>query len=350
MKKLVSLASAGVLAFALTAPSAAPALADGPECDLYSHCYGMAHYPDGVGIEGLAVDLWTDCLHLDTPLSDVATHETWMWTNAATWSWVEGGYIRGIVAGGDTETFFRWFWGEYTGTTFYTHFIQWAAVADWKQLWFSRYTHHRWGVYLSGSFKGQTAQTASSGTYVQVGAETTEPQVYSHGKSRNLWWLKHGASSWAAGSNPVPAGTSGVYSVTASGPSMEQTSLQNSCSPAPAAAKPAAKSPTDADLQKLAIKVAGMHGEKSPKGLTVVKSTRGAAQKLVGGGAKVDSDQAVLVLQLAGEFVGRAPSGAKLPRGNTMTVTVDAKTGEVTDMSLGVDRKDLGKLGTAKSL
>ncbi|GAA3472961.1 hypothetical protein [Nonomuraea roseola] len=59
------------------------------------------------------------------------------------------------------------------------------------------------------------------------------------------------------------------------------------------------------------------------------------------------------VIQMRGDFVGHmatAPKGAPTPRGNTITLTIDAATGEVTDWSLGNQSRDLTKLGAVKSL
>lgn len=344
-RKLAALAATSLLAAGL----ATPASADGPECNTTTHCYGVAHYPSGT-ITAVGVDLWTDCLHLDTPIADVATHELWLITNGGpgTTTWIEGGYIRGNVAGGDTSLAFRIFWAEYTGSVFYSHFVQNAPVATWKNVAFYRdAATNKWNIFVAGTYIATTVLVAANGTSVQAGAETTEPQVYSHGKSRLIQW-RLPAGTWTNAGPSSSAGTAGVYSVTASGRDLEQTSLQNMCSPAPLA-KRAAKAPTDADLKTAALSVAAAHGEKTPTSLQVVSTTRKAAQRAVGAG-QVDSDQATYLVQMKGAFVGRAPQGADLPRGTSMTVTVDAATGEVTDTSLGNDRQDLKTLGAVKAL
>lgn len=350
--KLVSLAAVGLLAIAAAVLPAAPSTADGPECNLYDHCYGITSYSSG-NIDAVGLELWTDCLHLDTPLADVATHEMWLWTSSLAATWIEAGYIRGIVAGGDSQNYFRWFWAEYTGSTFYSHFIAWASVSNWYNMTFSRETSGKWGVYyggLGGTKVGESVHTSSAGVMVQVGAETTEPKVYSHGKSRYLLWHPVGGS-WQSATTGSPALTSGVYSVSQSSGAMEQTSLQNMCSPAPlrATAPPQGEAPSMRNLKTLAVKVAAQYGEKAPTSLQVVSSTRRAAQRAVGAGDQADDRQSFL-LQMRGSFVGTAPKGAKLPRGNTLTLTVDAATGEVTDMSLGNQGQGLAKLGAVKAL
>jgi hypothetical protein len=350
LRTLAATAAAGVLAAALIAP--AVAVADGPECDHYTHCYGIANYNSG-NIDAVGVDLWTDCLHLDTPLSDIATHEIWLKTNETSSSprkWIEAGYLRGKAAGGDPEVFFHLFWaeGDDAAGTFYSHFVQFASVATWTNFTIRRLSGGSWGVYIDGTWRGTAVQKPVYGRYVQVGGETTEPQVYSHGKSKNLQWHTSAGWSWATPFNA--AGTAGVYTATASGTTMEQTSLQNMCSPAPLTAKQSVKAPAMADVKKTALAMAAMHGEESPTGVEVVATTRKAAQRAVGAGDQLDSDQQVHLVQLRGDFVGRAPQGEKLPRGSVLTVTVDAKTGKVTDTSLTGERQDLAKLGSVKTL
>lgn len=350
MKKLATLAAVGLLAAALTAPTS-PAAADGPECNNANHCYGIVNYGTG-NMDSVAVDLWTDCLHLDTPASDFATHELYMWTNASlpAITWVEGGYVRGYIAGGDPETFFRWFWGEWTGSAYYSHFASWASVAQWKEMWFDHYSNDTWAVYLGGTYVGTTAQHATAGYHVQVGAETTEPQVYSHGKARYLQWHPWGAPGWTWATTGSVSSSPGVYSVSASGTTMEQTGLKKSCSSPLASARVKLAPPSMKDVTAAAKSIAETYGEKTPSRLELVPTTRKAAQKTVGAGDKLADNPAVYLVQMSGDFVGKAPKGAPLPRGNTMTVTVDAKTGEVTDLSLGNSRADLKKLGAAKAL
>ncbi|MDX3101765.1 hypothetical protein [Nonomuraea angiospora] len=346
MKKTATLAAVGLLAAALTVP-AGPAAAD-EDCS-NPHCYGMVDYNTG-NITAVGVDLWTDCLHVDTPSTNSAVHQMWMWTSAPPATWIETGYIRGGVAGGDPEDWFRWYWAEAPGGgTYYSHFIEYASVNQWKNVSFYKNFNNTWGVYLGGSYKGTTAQTATYGVHVQVGAETSTPLVYSHGKSKLLQW-RQPSDTWVWGSPSAYGGTAGVYSVTASGTEMEQTSLQRMCSTPLAAKRATAKAPTTADLKKAALAVASQYGEKTPTDVQVVTTTRKAAQRAVGAGDKVDTDQATYLVQMKGTFTGRAPKGATLPHGNTMTVTVDAKTGEVTDTSLGNTRQDLKKLGAVKAL
>lgn len=357
MKKIASLAAVGLLSVAAAVVPASASSADGPECDHHSHCYGIANYPTG-NIDGVGQELWTDCLHLDTPLQDFATHEMWMWTNAPHTSnmnpFIEAGYVRGGIAGGDSQTWFRWFWAEWTGTDFYSHFIANAPVASWNNFSFYKQGNNTWKIYTNGIERGTTVQQASAGTYVQTGGETSEPQVYSHGKSRYLQWHNVGASGWTFGQGAIPTAHAGVYSVTTNGwERMEQISLQKICDPLPG--RPpgtlAKSAPTSDEVKSLAVRFASQAGEKNPTSMEMVSTKRAAAQAHVKGG-KVDSDQGVYLVQVRGGFTGHMvprPKGAPAPKGDAITLTIDAATGELTDWSLG-KASDLAKLGKIRKL
>lgn len=357
MRKLLSLTATGLLALSLGATNAVPAQADGPECNPINHCYGIAHYPTG-NIDAVGQELWTDCLALDDVVNDFATHEMWMLTNAPNSSamnpFIETGYVRGYIAGGDPDNWFRWFWAEWTGTGFYSHYVSAAPILNWINFSLYKQGNNTWKVYVNGVERGTTVQQATAGTYVQTGGETTEPQVYSHGKSRYLQWHPVGASGWTWGQGAIPAGTTNVYAVTTNAwERMEQVSQQKLCDPLPGGpiGLNAAKAPDVADLKALATTFAALNGEKAPK-VDMVDTKRGAAQKQLKAGA-VDSDQGVYLIQMTGAFtagLAPRPKDSPAPTGSTITLTIDKATGELTDWSLSNERTNLAKLGTVKSL
>lgn len=356
MKRIASLAGAGLLALAAAVLPAAPSAATG-SCGAV-HCYGIAHYPAASNFDGVGQELWTDCLSLDTPLSgDIATHEMWVWTNAPHTSemgpFIETGYVRGFIAGGDTDSWFRWFWGEWTGTAYYSHKIANAPILNWINFSVYKQANSTWKVYANGVERGTSVQQATAGTYIQTGGETTDPQVYSHGKSRYLQWHDISSGAWTWGHGAIPAATSGVYQVTTNAwERMEQISLQKICNPLPGGSPGPFKAPAVQDVKALAVEVAKVNGEKSPQALDVVTSKRKAAQGQLKGGV-VDSDEDVYVVQMRGQFVGNmasVPKGTQAPKGTVMTLTIDKATGELTDWSLSSKTTDLGKLGAVKPL
>lgn len=327
------------------------ARADGPECNLTTHCYGVVHYNESQDFSAAGEDLWTDCLHLDTPLSDLSNHDFWIqWDNG---TWIEAGYHRGVHAGGDTATNFRWFWAEYTGTTFYSHKVANAQVSTWTNFsWYRQTTpsnNGKWALFIAGTYRAMTSGTYANATETDTGGETTEPLVYSNGKSQEMKVRRASDNFWYTPSIDNITETSGVYDVTHNGSSaMEQQSLQNDCAPLPLAAK-SAEAPTEDDLLTFAKTMAKNNGG-SAQSVEVATTKRRNALKT---NAEAADNPDVHVLQVKGNFTGDLigkPQGFKTPTGNVLTYVLDKATGEVTDWSLGNEGQDLKKFGSVKRL
>lgn len=352
--KLASLAAAGLLAVAVSAAPAAPALGDGPECNPTSHCYGIVEYHEPA-FDGVGQELWTDCLVLDPPSNDVATHE--MWIAFPGGSYIEAGYVKGGIAGGDTQTGFRMFWADWNGTNFTSHFITSAPILNYINFSMYRNVAGTWSVYTNGTLRGTTTSTYGNANVIQTGGETTEPKVLSHGKSRYLQSRNASTGAWTWAQWDYVGATTGVYSVSHNVlERMEQISLQRICDPLPGgppgtfAPLAPAKAPSVSDVKQLAVRFAEQNGDKAPA-VEMVSTKRGAAQAHLKSG-KVDSDQAVYLVQMRGSFTGNLvprPKGASAPKGDAITLTIDSATGEVTDWSLG-KVSDLAKLGSVKKL
>ena len=345
MRKIAALAAGALLAGTLVTSSA---VADGPECNFYNHCYALAHHLNTGEFTAAGQELWTDCLELVPVSNDIATHEMWIIPSTG---WIETGYVKGFIAGGDTQSGFRMFWAEYTGSTFYSHFIANAPILNYINFSAYKQTSGKWAFFTNGTYRGTTAGTYGNGTYVQTGGETTEPLVLSHGKSRYLQTRSASNNTWSVAPITAHGGTAGVYSVTTNGVErMEQISLQRICDPLPGGPPGTLKAtapPTVDDVKTLARKMAEANGEKNPTA-EMVSTTR---QRGVEG--ELDSNQNVFHVQMKGNFTGHLatrPKGYKSPTGNVMTVTVDKETGLVTDWSIGKNGKDLSKLGKVSKL
>lgn len=351
LRKLAATAAAGVLAAALTLP-ALPAFAfgcgNGPH-----HCYGVASFWP-VNLDAYGVDLWTDCLHLDTPSSRFATHETWYITDSG---FIETGYLKGAIGHIDNPTtHFRWWWGErHMGGTYSGHFISLAPVSTWTN--FSMYRNAaigNWGIYVAGTLRGTSTAAYPVGGNVHVGGESTDPYVYSHGKAKNMQYRDAATGAWTWGGVVKILQDSDVYTTSGSGASMEQTSLNNMCGSLAAAPKQQLSSPPVTPLKasgvrKQALAFAKFHGDAKPASIEAVETNR----KAVKGNAGVDTDQPVVAVQMKGDFSGglvSAPKGAEPIEGDTLTVTLDKTTGEITDWSIGSERQGLAKLGSVKTL
>ncbi|MGP4092919.1 hypothetical protein [Nonomuraea sp. KM90] len=349
--KLAAVAATALLGAALTVP-AVPAGAWSCGLNPAPHCYGIAEYHEP-SFDRFGLDLWTDCLHLDTPSTHFASHEVWYVTAPAAW---EAGYLKGTIANIDNPTtHFRYFWGEYlrgVSGTYHGHFISLAQVSTWKNVTGRSNANGTWNIFLGGTQVGTTTYTyPTTGQVIQVGGETTDPYVYSHGKSRYLQKRSISTGTWSGATlDSIEDDFADVYYTTASATEMEQTSLNNMCSPAPAAAKQAAGEPVAAaGVRKQAVAFAKYNGDASPDSIEAVETTR----KKVKGNAGVSDDQPVVTIQMRGDFVGNlAPvaKGDRAPKGDTLTVTLDKKTGEITDWSIGSSPQDLKKLGAVKAL
>jgi hypothetical protein len=108
-------------------------------------------------------------------------------------------------------------------------------------------------------------------------------------------------------------------------------------------------------LRQLAAEMAANNGDSAAAHTAVaVATTRQAAVALESGSAdRVDSNQAVYLVQLHGRFVGalaKVPSGAPLPTGSVLHFTVDVQTGTVQDWGLSDVPTDPSRLGAITSL
>ncbi|RBQ21632.1 hypothetical protein DP939_02670 [Spongiactinospora rosea] len=346
-----------LLAAALAVPGTASA---DPDCNGSSHCYALAHTAiNATQINAVGLGIWTECLHVADPVGDFATNEIWMWTDDDPVYFIEGGYIRGLVYGHSQQSF-RWFWAEAAPSGFYTHYIQEAARYEFKNLSFYKEPTQgdRWSIRLAGTTVGLSDQSANGGIYVQVGAETTDPQVEDHGKSIDLRYRYNGASLWTVGTSYATGATAGVYTMASQpnvgGDGTEHWSLQDLCGSGPmAAAKAAAVAPRMSDLKANSLafiaKLGKGNAEQKPA-MRMVKSTRRAAQP----GARLTSDQATYVIQATGKFtadLAPRPPKAPAPTGTVLTMVVDAQTGELTDWSLTKKLpRDLASLGKVSDL
>jgi hypothetical protein len=108
-------------------------------------------------------------------------------------------------------------------------------------------------------------------------------------------------------------------------------------------------------LKQLATEMAANNGDPAAARTAVaVATTRQAAVGLESGAAdRVDSNQAVYLVQLRGRFVGamaKVPSGAPLPTGAVLHFTVDVGSGAVQDWGISDVPTNPSALGTVTSL
>lgn len=101
------------------------------------------------------------------------------------------------------------------------------------------------------------------------------------------------------------------------------------------------------DVGEVALRIAAANGDPTPRAISLVPTTRGAAND-IDTGATVDTDEAVLMVSMQGDFVGNFASGPShgfTPRGSVLSFTYDAATGQTLDLSLGPLKPNLAQLG-----
>jgi hypothetical protein len=106
----------------------------------------------------------------------------------------------------------------------------------------------------------------------------------------------------------------------------------------------------DAKLAAIGASAASMAGDH-PAQATVWATTRQSAQN-ASGGSTVDTDQAVYVISLRGNFVGTypVPPGHPPITGHVLELVVEANTLEVTDFSLGDTGVDASVMGPGRTI
>lgn len=110
-----------------------------------------------------------------------------------------------------------------------------------------------------------------------------------------------------------------------------------------------------AELRTIALQASAGNGVPSPKTIEAVASSDDeVAQKVVSGGDIVNNHVPVYVVEVTGgtftAYAASPPSGAPLPTGSVMTITVDQTTFQETDFGLGDTAPDLSQLGPVVNL
>ncbi|MDB4987227.1 MAG: hypothetical protein JWN04_2405 [Myxococcaceae bacterium] len=102
-----------------------------------------------------------------------------------------------------------------------------------------------------------------------------------------------------------------------------------------------------ASLRQLALQVSSAAGVPRPKTMqVVVGADRQVVEELLSG-TRINDHGAVFVIKMTGgPFTSlRHPPGVPAPRGNVLTLTIDAVTRRVTDLGLVDAEPDLSRIG-----
>jgi hypothetical protein len=282
----------------------------------------------------------------------------WLSTNAnmnPPYSWIEIGMISGTLRDGTQG--FMWFWGEQDGSgIFGNHFIGWAATgrSDNASIYYEG--SGLWTLFKGGHNIWSLTGNGNAGWDVQTGAEVTTTAMTDNGTSNNFQYRDSRGWHWVP-ANPYI--TPNAYGLFAFGANTGYFNVSTGCggkrTGQPAAAPPAAPIPSSPAgaaraLAAIAQRAAAASHQPAPARISYVKTTRRRAEQFLSH-ATVNDNQAVYVVELTGHFTHSGPprSGAQ-PAGRTMTLTVDAATGQVTDTTISPARSiPLAGLGAVHS-
>jgi hypothetical protein len=202
-------------------------------CPSYpSHCHAVARYGPVAGqqayyLNAVGADLEVDCLWVDNPYTDFVNYELWMTTNnnySATGYWVEGGMTAGTLSHGvgGHPTGFLWYWADMrpNGGGYWEHYISDATTGTYTNLSFYWAGNGAWNVYKGGSYVGQSTYNGDWAGGGQTGAESTSPNIYVSGNTRNWQWL-NGSGRWDWITVDTPYNNNpGLLSLSVNGPSV----------------------------------------------------------------------------------------------------------------------------------
>lgn len=366
----------GIVASIMVAGPAQAAQTGCTNQEANGHCYSLGtYYTLGQTFFSAAgADLTAYCLGFSNGLrDDYVNYETWVYTNMnvpTAYTWVEGGITNGPLYATDEVTILsqgvQWFWAEarprnlpdqpmdWSGPDNYAeHFIAWGALAQTRNVAFYFEGGTNWGVYFNGSKVGTSTANGAYAARTESGMESTTYRGVVAGISKNFTYIDGNGHAYYP--TPSPNHDAGTWLYLNSG---YVNAGMGSCSnpaAAPAAAAPVAlpMSPTTyrQTLSDVTRALASANGEPKPSEITFIKTTRRKANQALGSAVVDDAD--VYLVQVTGNFVAHrahVPAGSALPTGSSMTLTVDANTGQILDWGVTKEPQDISTLGVASSM
>ncbi len=354
MRRLLAAGAAVLVAFALAAAPGSPAFA--VDCGA-AHCYSVAQIRNT--IYGVNQGLNVHCLGpMNAPTgSNFMTQEQWIGTNNTSGTyWVEVGMAYGYPQG--STRYFFWGDGRPNGGGVHEHDLTIAAnlntTYDDYINWIG---NNSWRVSRDGTTLGTSTANPGSSRGGDAGEEMTDTAgsssavtawLFRQTSSGGPWYSSWPGAGLRADEPPYGTWSTKDYSA----------SFYSNCSFLSAAPDPgptfvpftAAEAPSV--IKDIALQMAATNGETAPTSLEYVATTRQAAAQLTAQ-AGVDSDQPVYLVSVHGAFVGhmaKRPAGTAEPQGTVLTVTIDPKTGRITDWGIEQTTPKLTSLGAVQQL
>jgi hypothetical protein len=319
-----------------------------------NHCYAEDYYN---GTESAAgTDLEVDCLSVANRSTDFASYEMWVLTNTPQVSydtWVEIGMIAGFLQNGQTG--FMWFWGQMRPDgQFHDYYISGASTGNLTNASAYYEGNDNWNLYKGGHLVGTSTANGNGGIETISGTEVTTTAMTVVGQSGNYQFRDSAGWHWVPDDNYISPNAGGLFTTF---PSTGYYGVSTGCNgdtaphkftAAPAAPIPASPAGAARALAKIAHGAAVANHNPGPARIEYVKTTRQRAARVLSG-ARVNSNQPAYVVMLRGHFTAPVPPHAKKaapPAANTMELTVDAATGQITDWGIGPARTfHLSRLG-----
>lgn len=327
------------------------------------HCYAISQWGAQVGapisFSEVGLDLEYDCIYTPNLSSDFINHETWMYTNTnfshSNPTWIEQGYTNGPDLTTGTVYLYPYkYWADQRAANgnynYAEHFIQYTnpnVRLDTGFQWVPN--TNNWRVYNNHQQVGTSTNVGAFAGGADAGLEFTDLAAAAVGNGYN-WRYKDGVNGTfhTAPSQVIYVTPGSGAAVSRQGGNLADNTSGGcpAANAAPPAAKAASPESATADLAPSVAKVYG--GSDKFTSASSVATTRSAANALQG--ADVVGVQPVVLLELKGQFTGKQARTPKQVKpsdvtGNTLTVTLDAKTSQVLDWRISSQSHALGKLG-----
>lgn len=322
-----------------------------------THCYSLGKEKTPTFISAAGADLTAYCLGFTNGQDDdFVTYELWVLTGGG--GWVEEGIVTGHLyddLDNPISSGTQWFWAENSedGKTYREHFIAQESLPSQTHnvaIYYAGSGH--WDVYWGGVYQSTSGVSGYAAWEVESGMESTTTQGYVAGISNNFSYIDGGGPHPV---HPIPSQDTGTWLYLNTG------YVNGGMNPCYAAAVTSAAAPLAAlrmtqtayrqTLSDIARTVASANGEAKPSKISFSKTTRRKANQALG--SKVNDDTDVYLVQVTGKFVAhqaKVPAGKAIPTGSSMTLTVDASTGQILDWGVTENPQDISILGTASSL
>ncbi|MFI9456939.1 hypothetical protein [Amycolatopsis sp. NPDC052450] len=340
---------------------AASAHADSaPQCTATDHCYSVGvigSQAEPLWMNAVGADLGVGCLHVDDRDNEYANWEMWILTNLndpKLDTWVEAGMTAGTLdASPGGEKGFLWYWADSRpGSPYRESYIKPARTNEFENVTFKWVPGSGdWEVRQDGDRVAVSERNGAYGGRADNGLEVTTPGARIAGASTNFQYqdtgnVWHAAPTYIENDRPdLFFGYTNGKNVVAGThkPCVNEVSTMTGSNEA--------TPPTPAGLLAAARKLASQNGEPNPGNIEYVATGRQALSTL--DGSRTTSDDPAYFVQMTGDFVGHAakvPRGSKAPRGNVLTLTIDATTGRTLGWSIALAPHDLSRFGTVSTL